>query len=121
MRPLVYVSGPYTASTPEQLARNIEMAKQAGLKVRALGLVPIVPHLAILNDDPKVFTYDNAMAECLEILDRCDAVLMMEGWRESHGAQRECSVALRAGILVFFSLAELCQANQEIRAEGQIQ
>jgi hypothetical protein len=121
MRPLVYVSGPYTASTSEQLAQNIELAKQAGLKVRAMGLVPIVPHLAILNDDPPVFTYDHAMAECLEILDRCDAVLMMDGWRESHGAQRECSAALRAGILVFFSLAELCQANQGTSLEAKIQ
>jgi hypothetical protein len=98
MKPLIYVSGPYTASTAKELAQNIERAKLAGLNVRAAGFVPIVPHLAVLNDDPKVFTYDKAMNECLEILRRCDAILMMDGWmdpisRRVHGAR--CCTPLR--------------------------
>jgi hypothetical protein len=109
MKPLIYVSGPYTASTANELTQNIERAKLAGLKVRAVGFVPIVPHLAILNDEPEVFTYDKAMAECLEILVRCDAILMMDGWLDSRGACTERDFALRAGIPVRYSLAELTE------------
>lgn len=107
MRPLIYVSGPYTAATPEDLARNVERAKQAGLRVRAIGFIPIVPHLAVLNDDPAVFTYDKAMSECLEILDRCDAILMMEDWQASRGATMERDAALRDGIPVCYGIADL--------------
>jgi hypothetical protein len=109
VKPLIYVSGPYTASNEDDLTQNIERAKLAGLQVRAVGLVPVVPHLAILNDDPQMFTYDKAMAECLEILARCDAILMIDGWLNSRGACIERDFALRVGILVCYSLAELAE------------
>lgn len=109
MKPLIYVSGPYTASTAKDLTQNIERAKLAGLNVRAAGFVPVVPHLAVLNDDPKVFTYDKAMNECLEILRRCDAILMMDGWIRSRGACMERDAALRFKIAVFYSIEELSE------------
>lgn len=108
MQPLIYVSGPYTAPTSDELAQNIKRAKLTGLKVRAVGFVPIVPHLAILNDDPRVFTYDKAMNECLEILGRCDAILMMDGWQESRGACIEHEAAIFAGIPVCYDVSDLC-------------
>lgn len=108
MQPLIYVSGPYTAPSSEELAQNIQRAKLTGLKVRAVGFVPIVPHLAILHDDPRVFTYDKAMNECLEILVRCDAILMMEGWQESRGARIEHDAAITEGIPVCYDVSDLC-------------
>lgn len=104
MKHLVYVSGPFTAPSPEALAVNIERARLAGLKVRAAGFVPIVPHLAILNDNPTIFTYDNAMAECLQILFRCNAILMIDGWVTSEGARVERQTALTWGIPLFYDI-----------------
>lgn len=120
MRPLIYVSGPYTASTSAEVARNVERARQAGLDVRAAGFVPIVPHLAILNDDPRFFNYDKAMDECLQILQRCNGILMIDGWLQSPGARTEQRAAFRHRIPVFYSIADLSDFERAARAEEQI-
>lgn len=104
---LVYVSGAYTAPTSEQLQANIERARLAGLEVRKAGYVPVVPHLAILYDDPNDFTYEKAMVECLAMLKRCNAVLMVEGWRESRGARIERHFAYKHWIPVCHTIGEL--------------
>lgn len=115
---LVYVSGAYTAPNPEQLQANIERARLAGLEVRKAGYVPVVPHLAILYDDPNDFTYEKAMQECLALLRRCDAVLMVDGWRESRGAKIERHVAYRHWIPVCHSMEELRISVPQLPQEG---
>lgn len=104
-KPVVYVAGAYTAKNPALIEKNIERAKAVGLQVRAMGCVPLVPHIAILPASD--LSWDLAMQECLEILSRCCAVLMTEGWSESRGARLEHDMAKDWGIPVAHSLEEL--------------
>lgn len=92
---LIYVSGPFTAGNGRTVQDNIELAKKAGYRLRKLGLMPIIPHISILDPGPGEAGYKLAMKECLELMRRCDGVFMMENWRESRGARIERWVAMR--------------------------
>ena len=43
----------------------------------------------------------------LEMMKRCDAVLMVPGWEKSQGAMIEYKVAINRGLPVFCSLVDL--------------
>lgn len=45
-RRLIYVAGPYGASTSEEIERNVYRACALGRLVTATGCVPVVPHAA---------------------------------------------------------------------------
>lgn len=109
IRPLVYVAGPFTSSDHETQTRNVVAAVVEGYKVRALGAVPVVPHIAILP--PAVATpeeaWSAAMAECLPLLQACAAVFAIPGWEKSRGARVEVVQAGEVGIPVFHDLETL--------------
>lgn len=121
-REVVYIAGPYSAPTPDELAVNCTAAHALAKRVRAFGLVPFVPHTALgggetlgfLNDPiyrvPSL-TWEEAMIECREFVQRCDAVLMVEGWERSRGATEERALAKACGIPVFDTFAELVAAG----------
>lgn len=111
---LVYIAGPFSASTSAGIFRNTAAAVAFGQEVRALGLVPMVPHVAILPTDTTPDAYEAAMRECFEILSRCDALVLMPSWRQSPGAVRECERAEALGLEVFESLEALKGAARAI-------
>lgn len=47
----------------------------------------------------------------LELLKRCDAVLMTDNWKQSSGARAEHDFALSLGLRIFYSLTELTGAR----------
>ena len=53
----------------------------------------------------------------LWIVERMDALLMMTGWEESNGAQREHKEALRLGKPVFYSLDALLNCARALEKE----
>ena len=105
---LVYIAGPYTAPTRVETSAHVQRAREAAAEVAALGLdlFPVVPHL--LGDG-----YEDARgpgwwyAGTLELLRRCDAVLLLEGWHESKGARLEYQESARLGIPVVHEVATL--------------
>lgn len=102
---IIYIAGPYTAATPEEISAHTAAACEWGRKVRALGLVPLVPHVAICPESG--LTWRKAMDECLPILNRCDGILMIPGWDRSKGALAEWDFANENAIPIFEDLAEL--------------
>lgn len=102
-RSVVYVAGPYTAPDAEGRQANIQAAVSFGQEARALGFIAQVPHVAILPTED----YELALAECFELLYRCDALVLMPTWRESPGAQRERDFAESLGIPIFEGLEQL--------------
>ncbi|HJV39985.1 MAG TPA: DUF4406 domain-containing protein [Geothrix sp.] len=107
---VIYVAGPYSGKAPEDVYRNIQAAIAVGQQVRALGLVPLVPHTAILPTGTTEAEYEAALAECFELMTRCDGMVLMPTWRESPGAVRECEYAERFGLEVFECLEDLQEA-----------
>lgn len=108
-RKLVYVAGKYTAPTPEEEMANIIYAKEWGHRVEALGgAVAFVPHIGILQPAGSgLQAWNEAMAKCLPILGRCDAIFLTPGGENSRGSILEHTFATEEGIPIFHSLETL--------------
>lgn len=105
---VVYVAGPITASTPEEIAGNIEMGRRAGIAIFKMGAYPVVPHLNVPHGIIKEgVTIEQIYLGDLEILSRCDAIFLLPGWQESRGCQYEVAWAAYHDILDFENLADL--------------
>jgi hypothetical protein len=92
---LVYVAGPYRGD----IDANIAAARRAAIKLWEAGFVGICPHLntAHFEVDCSV-REDTYLWGGIEILTRCDAIVMLPGWEESQGARGEYDVAKRIGL-----------------------
>ncbi len=98
---VAYIAGPYRAATPWKIARNIRAASEVALKWSKLGYSVICPHANTGHMDGEL--PDSFWLEAtLELLRRCDLVVMMENWEESTGARGEHDEAIRRGIRVVY-------------------
>lgn len=96
---LLYIAGPYRSETPEGIKANITMAQHVGARAADRGWTPMVPHnmsagLELLGDE---FWLDATM----ELLKRCDAVLLVPGYQESAGTMAEIEEAVSRGMSIF--------------------
>lgn len=51
---------------------------------------------------PKSTTYEEYMEMCFCMLDMCDSIYMLNGWRKSLGANRELGYALAKGMIIMY-------------------
>lgn len=109
MQPLIYVAGPYRAATRAAIAQNIAAARQVGLAAALLGWFPVIPHSNTSHLDhyapelPDEFWLRGTM----EMMERCDAVVLVSGWEQSHGTQAEIARADELRIPVYRTLQAL--------------
>ena len=96
---IIYISGKYSGS----IAENIKEARKVAIEVWESGHVALCPHLntAHFEEDCKL-EYDDYIKGDLILLERCDAILMLEGWEESQGAQIELQYAEKLGLPVYY-------------------
>ncbi|HUU93152.1 MAG TPA: DUF1937 family protein [Phycisphaerae bacterium] len=103
---VIYVAGPYRACCEHEVYLNIHEAGELARKVWLLGAVAICPHKNTAfyggNVDDRVWLDGD-----LEMIRRCDAMLMMPGWERSTGAKAERELAESLGQPVFEELHEL--------------
>ncbi len=98
---LIYIAMPYTAESPERIARNIENARRF---VREnfpsdSEFFPVIPHntgIGVEGLGGESYWYDATESLMLA----CSAVVLGPGWRSSRGARNEFEAAQRAGIPV---------------------
>ena len=91
--PLIYIAGPFRGPTPLDVRRNVERARDVGLRVAAVGGYPVIPHTMTAEFDRQLtdqFWLDGTM----ELLRRCDGIVMVRGWEMSSGARAERAWAL---------------------------
>jgi len=95
---LAYVAGPYTGANHNEVHENIENARRVAVELWRLGYAVICPHLnsAFMSGvvDESVF-----YAGGIEMLRRCDLVVLVGKWEESTGTMREIDEAKERGIL----------------------
>lgn len=89
----VYISGPITG-----VDNYLENFKAAEEILKAVGLEVINP--AALNKTLPEMGYEEYMEIDLYLLEKCGAICMLKGWRESKGANREYGYALAKGITI---------------------
>ena len=97
---LAFVAGKYRADTIHGIVENIRKAEAVAIELWKYGYAVITPHLnSRLMDGvcPDKVWLDGG----LEILRRCDLIVLLEGWESSEGARDECIQAELIGIPVF--------------------
>lgn len=90
-----YISGPVTGN--ENYMQQFEEAEQ---KIRSCGFDVINP-AKVLKPLEDVLTYDQCMALCMELLDCADCIVMLDGWKDSRGANREYGFADGRGMDIY--------------------
>jgi hypothetical protein len=97
---LIYVAGPFRGRNQFEIEKNIRKAEEAGLDVAILGGVPVIPHSMYRY-------YQNTLPDAvwtmstMELFRRCDALLLIEGWRNSVGSVAEREEAIRLNVPIF--------------------
>lgn len=108
---LVYVAGPFRASNAWDIEQNIRRAEEISLEVWRLGAAAICPHT-----NTRFFqgaAPDKVWLEGdLEILRRCDYVVLAPNWESSSGTLAEIEEALRLDIPVFADLSEFRKVSE---------
>jgi len=119
--PLIYVAGQYFPSTKEygeksgimhwEMHKNIEKARAIGAECAMKGWMPIIPHTntAWMSGIQAHEWWYESTNEQLRV---CDAIVMVDGWEESHGAQMEHDEAVRMGIFVYYSTDEVLDLGE---------
>lgn len=97
---LVYVAGPFRAPTPWDVEQNIRVAEGVGLRVALAGLMPLIPHTNTRFFDGQCtaqFWIDGTM----EMLKRCDAIVLCPGWMQSEGSRGEWEYAKSVSMPIY--------------------
>lgn len=106
---LVYIAGSYRAANPWLIEQNIRKAEELCLEVWKNGHVGVCVHSMCR------FMYLAAPDEVwlkgdLEILGRCDAMLLVPGWESSAGTLGEIEYCNRHKIPIFENLKDCIEA-----------
>lgn len=118
---LIYIAGAYRARTPWEVERNVRAAETTALHVACMGAVPVCVHsMYRFFDKAEDLTPDYWIEATIEIMRRCDAVLVLRGveTEQSKGTQGEIAEAKRLGLPVFTGLS-LFSDWLEIQARAQ--
>ena len=98
---VVYVAGPYRDKRGSwYVQQNIARAAIVARELWMMGLAVICPHANTAMMDGEG-TDDMFLKGDLEILSRCDGVVVLPGWVKSVGASAEAAEARRRGMPVF--------------------
>lgn len=105
-RKLVYIAGPYRSGNGLSVLENVRAAERAAVALARLGIHYICPHLntAFMSGDGDhigVATSQFFLDLDLNILARCDAVLLIGDWTKSAGSIGEAVKAIQLGIPVW--------------------
>ena len=94
---VIYVAGQYRADSENGVFENIVKARTAALKLWNQGWAVICPHTNTMFMGSRLGGDEKFIEGDLEILARCDAIYMLKGWEDSHGANMEKTLAQELG------------------------
>jgi len=97
---LVYIAGPYRASDAWEVTENIHRAERAAREVARLGAMPVTPH-SITARMSGVESDELWLQGTLELMRRCDAVLVLPSYESSEGTKGEIAEAERLQLPIF--------------------
>lgn len=114
---LIYVSGKYSGD----VASNIGAARSVACKLWEMGHSVICPHTNTANFETFCKAdYDDYIKGDLDMIARCDAMVMVDGWMTSKGAVIENEYAKRLGISIYFESSLPPLHPTEVRCPEQV-
>ena len=93
----IYISGPITGTEG-----YMEIFARAEEKLHAEGYIVVNPARINAQLPKHATSHEEYMRVSLVLLEMCDAVLMLKGWRESRGCRMELEYACEHGITITF-------------------
>src|SRR3990167_4416251 len=106
MMRLIYVAGKYKADTQEGVAENIHHAARVGFELWEKGWAVITPHLNTTFSGIAEFAEIQMKSMWLwgdlRIVEACDAIIMLDNWKDSNGAKVEKAYAEYLGKEIFY-------------------
>jgi len=103
---LVYTCGPFTAATHWLIKQNVDAAEKYSLEIAKLGAMPVCPH-KMTDNFHGLLTPEFWYEATLQLMRRCDAVLLLPGWDRSKGAMEEWEEAKRLKLPMFSTVSQL--------------
>ena len=106
-RPILYISGPYSAGNGRTVADNIAVARRYAVAAANAGWMPFTPHLNTAGfeiDCPEISHQewlDGDLAILRALSQAGVAVLLLPGWEQSKGARLERDWAIHLNLEVF--------------------
>lgn len=111
---LIYVAGKIRGDSKYSIVRffqmiyNVYRAWKTSLSIWRMGFTPIVPHMnSFLVNYFTELDRDDFIYRDLEILNKCDALFMMDNWKDSIGAKREHGHAVIINKPIYYGLSDL--------------
>lgn len=103
---LIYIAGPFKAENQWLVHCNIHYAMTVAADVARLGHLPVCPH-RMLGEMQGLLPEPFFIAGCLDLLARCDIMLVCGEYKTSRGTLAEIAHAEQERIPVFYTLNEL--------------
>jgi hypothetical protein len=104
---LIYIAGPYRGRFAWDVEQNIRRAEELALDVwRRTRCAAVCVH-SMNRYFEGMIRDEDVLEGTMELMRRCDAVLMAQGWEASQGATAERLEAIRLGIPVFEEMGGL--------------
>jgi len=94
---VIYVAGKYRDKSERGVFDNIVHARSVALKLWGEKWAVICPHTNSMFMGSRLGGDELFIKGDLEIVKRCDAIYMLNNWRDSEGASLELSKAVESG------------------------
>ncbi len=99
---IAYISGAYSADTKEGVEQNIRESERVAKELWSARITALSPHMNTAHFQIEGVTYDDYIKGDLEMLARCDAVVMLPNWFSSPGAMAEKVFAKNLGMPIYY-------------------
>ncbi len=100
--PTIYVSGPYTAKTPEMRDYYVDVARECAQLLAKNGYAPFCPHTQSHNwENDTDLAHEDFLRIDFEWIKRCDGIVMLPFWEQSNGATAEHALAEELNIPIY--------------------
>ena len=98
---IAFISGPYRPTNGKTVLQNIRHAEKYAIKYYQLGYATICPHLNTAFFDGLADDWVWLKGD-IEILKRCDVIVMIPGWKGSMGSKEERIIAEEYGLEIIY-------------------
>lgn len=116
---VIYIAGPYRAKHSWQIHQHIHRSWEMALNIWSHGHIPLSPHLIGMHMDG-IASEEVFIEGTMELMRRCDAIVLLRGYEESSGSLGEIAEANRLGIPIFYGFSELTEwSSKQEELEGE--